>query len=155
MEVGVNEGTSLEVVINECKKIESLTLVDMWGREYGGTGRGSHDHIIDLLNRLGYKGKTKFIDGNSHDILPQLIQEGISFDLVTIDGDHSYEGGERDLIDGWQLVNSGGWIVFDDITHEQHQYLMDMTKIFEKNHNPTQSIWITDAINGAVAFQKP
>ena len=155
LEVGVNEGTSLEVVINECKKIESLTLVDMWGREYGGTGRGSHDHIIDLLNRLGYKGKTKFIDGNSHDILPQLIQEGISFDLVTIDGDHSYEGGERDLIDGWQLVNSGGWIVFDDITHEQHQYLMDMTKIFEKNHNPTQSIWITDAINGAVAFQKP
>jgi predicted O-methyltransferase YrrM len=155
LEVGVNEGTSLEVVINECPTIESLTLVDMWGREYGGTGRGSHDHIVDLLNHLGYKGKTRFIDGNSHDILPQLIQEGVSFDLVTIDGDHSHEGGQKDLVDGWKLVRSGGWVVFDDITHEQHQYLMDMTKIFEKDYNPAQSIWIVDAINGAVAFQKP
>jgi hypothetical protein len=32
---------------------------------------------------------------------------------------------------------------------------MDMTKIFEKDYNPAQSIWIMDAINGAVAFQKP
>jgi hypothetical protein len=58
------------------------------------------------------------------------------------------------LIDGWQLVKSGGWIIFDDITHEQHGYLMDMTKKFEANYKPKQSIWITDAINGAVAFQK-
>lgn len=155
LEVGVNEGTSLEVAINECPTIESLTLVDMWGLDYGGTGRGNHNHITDLLNRLGYKGQTRFIDGDSHQILPQLIQEGASFDLVTIDGDHSYKGGEQDLIDGWKMVNSGGWIVFDDITHKAHTYLMDMTKKFEADHKPSQSIWITDAVNGAVAFQKP
>ena len=155
LEVGVNEGTSLEVVIKECPTIESVTLVDMWGHDYGGTGRGNHNHIIDLLNRIGYKGQPRFIDGDSHNILPKLIQEGASFDLVTIDGDHSYEGGEQDLIDGWQLVKSGGWIVFDDITHKLHTYLMDMTKKFEANYNPAQSIWITDAANGAVAFQKP
>ena len=39
LEVGVNEGTSLEVVIAECPTIKSLTLVDLWGLEYGGTGR--------------------------------------------------------------------------------------------------------------------
>ena len=154
LEVGVNEGTSLEVVISECPTIKSLTLVDLWGLEYGGTGRGSNAHIAELLNRLNYTGETRFMDGNSHEKLPQLIKEGAQFDLVTIDGDHSYEGGERDLIDGWQLVKSGGWIVFDDITHEQHGYLMDMTKKFESEENPSQSIWITDAINGAVAFQK-
>jgi len=155
LEVGVNEGTSLEVVINECTTVKSLTLVDMWGKEYGGTGRGSNAHIKDLLNKLGYTGEARFLDGNSHDILPQLIAEGVSFDLVTIDGDHSYEGGERDLIDGWQLLNSKGWLVFDDITHEQHGYLMDMTKKFEANYSPANSIWITDLINGAVAFQRP
>ena len=32
LEVGVNEGTSLEVVIAECPTIKSLTLVDLWGR---------------------------------------------------------------------------------------------------------------------------
>jgi predicted O-methyltransferase YrrM len=154
LEVGVNEGTSLEVVINECPTIKSLTLVDMWGKEYGGTGRGSNAHIKDLLNKLGYTGSVRFIDGNSHDILPQLISEGASFDLVTIDGDHSYEGGERDLIDGWQLLKSSGWLVFDDITHEQHSYLMEMTEKFEANYSPANSIWITDLINGAVAFQK-
>lgn len=154
LEVGVNEGTSLEVVIAECPTIKSLTLVDMWGFEYGGTGRGNNAHIVELLNRLNYTGETRFMDGNSHDILPQLIKEGAKFDLVTIDGDHSYEGGEQDLIDGWQLVRPKGWIVFDDITHASHSYLMEMTQKFETNHKPIKSIWITDAINGAVAFQK-
>jgi len=154
LEVGVNEGTSLEVVIAECPTIKSLTLVDLWGLEYGGTGRGSNDHIVELLNRLNYSGETRFMDGNSHEKLPQLIKEEAQFDLVTIDGDHSYEGGEQDLIDGWQLVKPDGWIVFDDITHVAHSYLMEMTQKFEANHKPKQSIWITDAINGAVAFQK-
>lgn len=154
LEVGVNEGTSLEVVIAECPTIKSLTLVDMWGFEYCGTGRGSNAHIAEMLNRLNYMGETRFMDGNSHDILPQLIKEGAKFDLVTIDGDHSYEGGEQDLIDGWQLVRPKGWIVFDNITHAAHSYLMEMTQKFETNHKPIKSIWITDAINGAVAFQK-
>lgn len=154
LEVGVNEGTSLEVVVTECQTIKSLTLVDMWGYAYGGTGRGNNLHIVDLLNRLGYSGETRFIDGNSHDILPQLIEEGALFDLVTIDGDHSYKGGEQDLIDGWKLVKPDGWIVFDDITHVAHQYLMEVTKKFEDNYKPKNSIWITDAANGAVAFQK-
>lgn len=154
LEVGVNEGTSLEVALTEFPTIQKLVLVDLWGKEYGGTGRGSNAHIKDLLNKLEYTGWVEFRDGNSHDILPKLIFEKASFDLVTIDGDHSEEGGAQDLNDGWELVNDGGWLVFDDITHEAHGYLMDVAKRFETEKKPSNSLWITDAINGAVAFQK-
>jgi len=155
LEVGVNEGTSLAVVIRECPTLESLTLIDLWGREYGGTGRGNHQHIVDLLDRLEYRGSVRFLDGDSHMRLPQLKAEGVSFDLVTIDGDHSLAGGRRDLLDGWKLVRSGGWIVFDDITHVAHGYLMQMARDFEADQKPQQSIWLPDLTNGAVAFQKP
>lgn len=156
LEVGVNEGTSLEVAIKECPTIKSITLVDQWGKEYGGTGRGSNDHIKALLNDWKYAGEARFLDGNSHDILPQLIQEGCAYDLVTIDGDHSEEGGKQDLWEGWKLVKSGGWLVFDDITHIGHSYLMKVAQDFEVANQPSESKWITgEFINGAVAFKKP
>ena len=49
LEVGVNEGSSLRVAVTECPTIQELVLVDHWGRDYGGIGRGSHDHIPKLL----------------------------------------------------------------------------------------------------------
>lgn len=156
LEVGVNEGTSLEVAIKECPTIKSITLVDMWGLDYGGTGRGNHNHIEQFLKEWGYAGETRFLDGNSHNILPRLIQDGMEYDLVTIDGDHSEEGGKKDLWDGWALVKSGGWIVFDDITHVGHPYLMKVAKDFEVANKPSEAAWVTgEFINGAVAFKKP
>jgi hypothetical protein len=137
LEVGVNEGTSLEVVITECPTIKSLTLVDMWGLDYGGTGRGNHNHITDLLNRLGYKGQTRFIDGNSHDILPQLIQEGVSFDLVTIDGDHSYEQTKKDIEAWWDRVAEGGYLGGHDYRDDKNYGVIQAVDEFVINHQLT------------------
>jgi predicted O-methyltransferase YrrM len=154
LEVGVCEGHSLEVVVRECPTIEHITLIDMWGKAYGGSGRGSHQHIVELLDRVPYRDGVRFLDGDSHVILPQLIKEGNGYDLITIDGDHSLEGGKQDLMHGWELLNPEGWITFDDICHPAHPYLMDVAKQFEAEKKPQQAVWITDTIYGAVAFQK-
>jgi hypothetical protein len=155
LEVGVQEGNSLRVVVSEAASLKSVTLVDTWGGQYGGTSRGSHRHIESLLASLGFAGSVTFRDGDSHIVLPTLLSDGLSFDLVTIDGDHSEAGGSQDLFDGWALVRPGGWIVFDDITHSAHKYLMDVAKRFIEATNPVDVIWSTSLPEGAVAIKKP
>jgi len=154
LEVGVQEGNSLRVVLAEAAALESVTLVDTWGGQYGGTARGSHHHIERLVSEVGFSGRVTFRDGNSHVILPQLIAEGASFDLVTIDGDHSEAGGAQDLRDGWKLVRPGGWLVFDDITHPAHPYLKAVAERFIGEVQPAEVIWNTELPEGAVAMRR-
>jgi hypothetical protein len=35
--------------------LESVWLADTWGTEYGGTGRGSHQHIEQLLDDFAFE----------------------------------------------------------------------------------------------------
>tara|TARA_B100000315_G_scaffold220156_3_gene222593 strand:- start:456 stop:1262 length:807 start_codon:yes stop_codon:yes gene_type:complete len=57
--------------------------------------------------------------GWSQDILPTLAHD--SFDLVYIDGDHSYQGVSVDLENCCPLVNKGGFICGDDLELQSHQ----------------------------------
>jgi hypothetical protein len=154
LEVGVQEGNSLRVVLAEAAALESVTLVDTWGGQYGGTARGGHEHIERLVAEVGFAGRVTFLDGDSHVILPAMIVGKVSFDLVTIDGDHSEAGGAEDLRDGWKLVRPGGWLVFDDITHPAHPYLKAVAERFIAEVQPAEVIWNTELPEGAVAMRK-
>lgn len=124
-EIGVSRGESLEVVLSNCTP-DHLTLCDEWGSESGGQSLKSHAHITELLNRLGYWGEVKYLDGSSHDLLPRQFF-GRQYDLITVDGDHSEDGARSDLNDCWPLLASGGYIVFDDIAPDFfHPYLLDV-----------------------------
>ena len=59
----------------------------------------------------------KILKGNSHDnIIIKTVKEYFpnGIDLLFIDGDHSYNGVKSDFINYFPLVNSGGFIIFDD-----------------------------------------
>ncbi len=106
LEIGVQEGKSLQVVVKNAPYLKRLTLCDTWGRRSGGTGRGSHEHIETLLTQLGYHHAVKFLDGDSTQTLPGLFNPKVldleeRFDLVHIDGDHSEEHCLADLKNGW------------------------------------------------------
>jgi len=62
--------------------------------------------------------------GRSDDVLPTFAAE--SYDLVYIDGDHSYEQAKADIETAKSLVRTGGILCGDDLEvlfHECNQYL--------------------------------
>lgn len=122
LEIGTRDGGSLRVVLeNAGRQLEGVWVADQWGTAYGGSGRGSHAHIVQLLDDFNFAGRREFLDGNSRDTIPALMPEQAeAFDLVLVDGDHSYEGGMADLENTWPLVRPGCCVVFHDILHPAH-----------------------------------
>ena len=57
--------------------------------------------------------------GNSHKVLPTLFRERpeLTFDLITVDGDHTPRGARRDILDVLPRLRIGGVLVFDDVRH--------------------------------------
>jgi hypothetical protein len=99
LEVGVQEGRSLEIVLS-CSQLTTLTLCDTWGVESGGSGRGSHDHIVNLPSNC----VVTFLDKDSRLALPEL--QDVQFDLVHVDGGHTYNVVTSDLRECWRLCRS-------------------------------------------------
>lgn len=107
LEVGVQEGRTLQAVVEAAgPDLIELVLCDTWGTESGGTGRGSHAHIDRLLEALGYHNPVVYLDGRSQDLLPGLKTCCLlaPFDLVHIDGEHTYEATRGDLEHGWGMT---------------------------------------------------
>jgi len=58
----------------------------------------------------------EFKTGDSKDVLPTLRQTHFNyFHLYLVDGDHSYEGALRDMVNGLPLMKKGGIIAVHDI----------------------------------------
>ena len=126
LEIGTRDGGSLRVVLeNAPQHLEGVWVADQWGTDYGGSGRGSHQHIVQLLDDFNFRGRREFLDGNSRETIPALMPEQAeAFDLILVDGDHSYEGGMADLENTWPLVRPGCCLAFHDILHPAHPDLM-------------------------------
>lgn len=84
----------------------------------GETGNGSPmevsskiEHAYDVLSN--YKNRFTFIASLSEDFF-RALPEYIKFDLIFIDGDHSYEGASSDLNFAKQKVSDDGIIFFHD-----------------------------------------
>ena len=136
LEIGTRDGGSLRVVLeNAGQQLEAVWVADKWGNDYGGSGRGSHEHIEQLLDDCNFDGLRDFLDGDSRVTIPSLMPEQAeAFDLVLVDGDHSAEGGLADLDNVWPLVRPGGCVAFHDITHPAHPYLAEVFEGFVRKH---------------------
>lgn len=96
--VGVQEGECLGHVISANPAIRRLALCDTWGSHFGGTGRGSHDHIAARLAKAGWAGTVNYLDGDSRRLIPLLNE---TFDLSYVDGDHTEEAALEDMLNVW------------------------------------------------------
>ena len=137
LEIGTRDGGSLRVVLeNAGQHLEGVCVADQWGTDYGGSGRGSHQHIVQLLDDFKFAGLRQFLDGNSRETIPALMPEQAeAFDLVLVDGDHSAEGGLADLENVWPLVRPGGCVAFHDVTHPAHPHLSWVFEYFVFKHS--------------------
>lgn len=70
------------------------------------------------FNTLSDKLKKQHFRGQSENILP--IIESSTFEVVYIDGDHSYNGAKSDISNSKRLVRDGGIICGDDLNLQLH-----------------------------------
>jgi predicted O-methyltransferase YrrM len=124
LEIGVRRGRSMALVAATAPDC-AITGIDMWIDDYAGMENPGPDHVRAELAKVGHRGEVEFIEGDSHSVLPALFRDRpeLSFDLITVDGDHSPKGASQDLSDVLPRLNVGGVLVFDDIRHRAHPEL--------------------------------
>lgn len=127
LEIGVRRGRSAAVVAKACPSVD-IVAFDMWIKGYAGMENPGPNFVMNELSRMGHTGSIDFHDGNSHETVPAFFQSNpkVEFDLITVDGDHSRDGALQDLMTVVPRLAIGGVLVFDDIAHPQHHYLLDV-----------------------------
>jgi hypothetical protein len=126
MEIGIFKGEFSKFVFNEIEPSE-LHLVDLFeGQMCSGDKDGNNIIWTDLSqeynNLISYFNDDENVflhKGFSYDILSKFDDE--YFDMVYIDGDHSYEGVKKDLDIAFNKVKSGGYICGHDYTMQMFE----------------------------------
>jgi len=125
LEIGVRRGRSMAMVLAKCPETQAVGF-DMWMENYAGMENPGPAFVKSEMNKVAPLAQVQLIDGNSHQTVPEFLKANSTtmFDLITVDGDHSEKGALQDLRDVLPRLSVGGVIVFDDIAHPQHPYLM-------------------------------
>ena len=125
LEIGVRQGRSMAMVVSQRPGVR-VTAFDMWLSGYAGLDNPGPDFVRERMVGLGHTGSIEFVNGNSHETVPRYFagNRRQSFDLITVDGDHSPEGAAADLRNVLPHLRIGGAIVFDDIAHPSHLELL-------------------------------
>lgn len=150
LEIGVRRGRSLAVVAAAAPDA-TLFGIDSWVPEYAGMDNPGPELVTGQLERVGFRGSLELLSGDSHRLLPKLFTErpDLTFDLITVDGDHTPAGARRDLLDVLPRLRVGGALVFDDIRHHLHPKL---ALIWRKAvRNSRYSTWKFDDLGFGVA----
>lgn len=137
LEIGVDGGGSLRTVLTwAIRGSLRVTLIDPFNVNHAGHGFTSFEHIGPILREFDVRD-TRLEKSTSALVLPRLTD---SFDLITVDGDHSEEAGRADLEGSWPLLNRGGLLVFDDCGHANYPHLKQVLLEFLANHEDAELI---------------
>ncbi len=133
LEVGSWTGSSTltwcEAIDTYAAGLGSVLCVDPWIAEISSaqTGEGTSYRLMQSMAKLDFaydmfRHNIRFTSpdvpvhhmrGKAADILPYLKDDG--FDIMFIDGDHSYDGALLDIRAAKRLVKPGGFICGDDL----------------------------------------
>jgi predicted O-methyltransferase YrrM len=83
--------------------------------------------FLSNLNEFEPKGVVEFINKKSFDGLIDLYNRGVKADFIYVDGDHRAPGVLQDCVLGFELLNKGGVMLFDD------------SMVWRKDNNPCNS----------------
>lgn len=126
LEIGVFKGEFLDYLVKNCN-IGSIDAVDLFeGNTCSGDVDGNNVVFYDvglsyleLTEKYRDVSNVKICKSNSVNFLQN--QEDDIYDIIYIDGDHSYEGVKNDLINSYSKIKNGGYIM-------GHDYEMNMAK---------------------------
>ena len=113
LEIGSYEGRSAIFFIKNFSG-SNITCVDTW------TGSDEHNNINFELIEKNFDFNTSFYQSNNILMKYKMTSNEFfkknhkNFDLIFIDGDHSCDQVKIDLINSWNILNNGGFLVLDD-----------------------------------------
>lgn len=111
LEIGTRYGYSLvSMYLGAKNSLRQITSIDF--QEYENM---SQNYAKANLLSTGYEGKYEFLVGSSHDSKIKKEVTGKLYDLVCVDGDHSYEGTLEDILFYWNNVKPGKFMIVDDV----------------------------------------
>lgn len=147
-EIGVFKGDYSKVIYNTLKPKE-LHLIDLFdGQHPSGDKDGKNivwANLNEEYNKLkSWSNENKNIllhKGKSYEILDKF--ENDYFDIIYIDGDHSYEGVKKDLNVSWKKIKNMGYITGHDYT-PIFQGVIDAVNEFCNIYNQNISILTED-----------
>lgn len=115
LEIGVRRGRSA-CALAVASPDTDIFAFDIWQRGYAQSENPGPDLVREELARFGHRGRVAFHDGDSHETVPQFFREhpDLTFDVITVDGDHSVDGARDDLKNVAPRLRVGGVLVFDD-----------------------------------------
>ena len=74
----------------------------------------NHAGAMTMAEEHGYADRIKFFHMSSKKFFSQNHH---LFDLIIVDGGHWKKEVYEDALNGWDVLNSGGYMVFDDYNH--------------------------------------
>ena len=153
LEIGVRRGRSVCIVAAASPHV-NIYGFDLWQKGYGGNDNPGPDFVKDELKRLGHNGKTEFISGDSHVTVPKFLKDNpdLTFDLITVDGDHSLVGALDDLTNVIDRLKVGGVLIFDDIDNPYCPGLDGVWDRFMKVHPSLEGCIINNPVGLGVAI---
>lgn len=134
LEIGVRRGRSISIVAKN-SPLSDLYAFDMWIKNYTGVENPGPEIVRNELKKVKHKGKIYFFDGNSRKTIPEFKKKNpnIFFDLICVDGDHSYYGATKDLDNVLGMIKIGGFLIFDDTNSFEHPFLKNVwTNVVKK-----------------------
>jgi len=122
LEIGTYNGYSAIFLINNCKTIKNFVTVDYIPKDRKRTtlkGSGfSPEEIENFSNKLSElkkKYNIKKLEIRTEGSNNFFKDNKKTFDVIIIDGDHSYEQSKRDLENALKVIRKRGVIIMHDI----------------------------------------
>lgn len=111
LEIGTRYGYSMvSIYLGAKDTLRTISSIDL--QEYEDK---SQNFAKENLLGTGYNGAYEFFTGSSHDVSIKNKVKGKVYDLVFVDGDHSYEGALEDILGYWGNVRPGKYMIVDDV----------------------------------------
>jgi predicted O-methyltransferase YrrM len=146
LEIGAWAGASTVTMGRTAEIVYSVDWhrQDKWHEVVGSIG----DTLAGFRATVAFNGlqdKVVPLVGRSQDILPTMAPA--QFDLIFIDGDHSYEGFSFDLAEARRLLKPGGFIACHDYKREElmpeykdGEYALGVTKVIDELESPFEQV---------------
>lgn len=119
-EIGVFESQNFRRLLAGHPKI--IVGIDSWTRD-GNIGHNDSDYTQERMDAQCEYFKTLMLQFPSVRLYREYSYEAVKhfpdeyFDLIYIDGDHSYDGVRQDLEDWWPKVKKGRFFTGDDYSY--------------------------------------